>query len=121
MFLSTKKNYNNALNGKARMNIEEVKQILSSWINEGFIEGELSVEPEWYVLWHPEEVEEINKDYELSKDAPDFIYFGGNGGGELLVTNQQGEIFYMPAIGMSPEAAIKIADSFNQFKGYMQQ
>ena len=103
------------------MNIEEIKQILSSWINEGFIEGELSVEPEWYVLWQPEEVEEINRDYELSKYAPGFISFGGNGGGELLVTDQKGEVFYMPAIGLSPEAAIKIAGGFQEFKGYMQQ
>ena len=110
-----------ALNGKTRMNIEEIKQMLSSWLNEGFIEGELSVEPEWYVLWQPEEVEEINKDYELSKYAPGFISFGSNGGGELLVTNHEGEVFYMPTIGMSPDAAIKIAGGLQEFKGYMQQ
>jgi len=110
-----------ALNGKAKMNIEEIKQILASWINEGFIEGELSVEPEWYVLWQPEEIEEINKDYELSKYAPGFISFGGNGGGELLVVNQKGEVFYMPSIGMSSDEAIKIAGGFKEFKGYMQQ
>lgn len=65
----------------AMMNIEDVKQILETWLNEGYIEGELSVEPEWYVLWRPEELEEINRDYELQKYAPGFIAFGGNGGG----------------------------------------
>jgi len=103
------------------MSIEEIRQVLETWISEGFIEGELSVEPEWYVLWQPEEVEEINKDYELSKYAPEFISFGGNGGGELLVANHQGQVFYIPSIGMSPDAAIKIAGSLQEFKGYMQQ
>ena len=103
------------------MNIEVVKQTLKSWIDEGYIEGELSVDPEWYVLWRPEELEEINRDYELQEYAPDFISFGGNGGGELLVVNDQGEVFYIPAIGMSPDTAIKIAASLQEFKGYMQQ
>lgn len=103
------------------MNIKEIKQILLSWIDEGFTEGELSVAPEWYVLWQPEEVEKINKDYEVSKYAPNFISFGGNGGGELLVTNQQGEIFYVPAICISLDSAIKIAGGFSEFKGYMKQ
>ena len=44
----------------AKMNIEDIKQSLKSWIEEGFIEGELSVEPEWYVLWRPEELENFN-------------------------------------------------------------
>jgi hypothetical protein len=103
------------------MNIEVIKQTLKSWIDEGYAEGELSVEPEWYVLWRPEELEEINRNYELQEYAPGFISFGGNGGGELLVVNVHGEVFYIPAIGMSPEAAIKIAGSLQDFKGYMQQ
>lgn len=103
------------------MNIEIVKQALKIWIDEGYIEGELSVEPEWYVLWHPEELEEINRNYELQKYAPSFISFGGNGGGELLVVNDQGKVFYIPVIGMSPDTAIKIASSLQEFKGYMQQ
>jgi hypothetical protein len=97
----------------ATMNIEAIKQQLKDWINEGFIEGELSVEPEWYILWRPEEIEEFNRDYQLPEFAPGFITFGGNGGGELLVVNEQGEVFYMPAI--------KIAGSLQEFKGYMHQ
>lgn len=103
------------------MDIEAIKQILQSWIDEGFIEGELSVEPEWYVLWRPEEIEEFNRDYQLSEYAPGFLTFGGNGGGELLVVNGAGEVFYIPAIGMAPEAAIKIAGSLQEFNGYMEK
>jgi hypothetical protein len=105
----------------ANMNIEAVKQTLKSWINEGYIEGELSVEPEWYVLWLPEELEEINRDYEIQEYAPGFITFGGNGGGELLVVNDQAEVLYIPSIGMSPDTAIKIAGSLQEFKEYMHQ
>ena len=72
----------------ANMNIEALKQILQSWIDEGFVEGELLVEPEWYVLWRPDEIEEFNEDYQLSEYAPGFVTLGGNGGGELLVVNQ---------------------------------
>lgn len=103
------------------MNIEVIKQTLRTWLDEGYSEGELSVEPEWFILWRAEELEEINRDYELQEYAPDFISFGGNGGGELLVVNGQGEVFYIPAIGMNIETAIKIASSLQEFKGYMQQ
>ncbi|WP_331160118.1 SMI1/KNR4 family protein [Rheinheimera pacifica] len=103
------------------MNIEALKQILQSWINEGYSEGEMSVEPEWYVLWHPDEIEEINRDYQLPEYAPGFVTFGGNGGGELLVVNDEGDVFYLPAIGMAPDTAIKIARSLQEFKGFMQK
>ncbi len=88
---------------------------------EGFVEGELSTEPDWYVLWRAEEIEEFNHDYGLAGYAPGFITFGGNGGGELLVVNEQGEVFYMSAIGMAPNTAVKIANNLQEFKGYMQQ
>lgn len=66
-------------------------------------------------------VEEINEDYELSKYAAGFLSFGGNGAGELLAVNDTGEVFYMPCIGMAPDTAIQIANSLQEFKGYMQQ
>lgn len=103
------------------MNFDTIKQTLKFWLDEGFLEGELSVEPEWYVLWRPEELEEFNRDYQLAEYAPGFLTFGGNGGGELLVVNESCEVFYMPCIGMAPDAAIKIANSLHEFKGYMQQ
>ena len=101
--------------------MEDLKSILKSWFEEGYAEGELSVEPEWYVLWRPDEIEEFNRDYELSEYAPGFVTFGGNGGGELLVVSELREVFYIPAIGMAPDTAIKIANSLNEFKGYMEK
>lgn len=105
----------------AIMDIEAIKQVLRSWLEEGYLEGELSAEPEWYVLWQPEELEEFNRDYQITEYAPGFLTFGGNGGGELLVVNEAEEVFYMPSIGIAPESAIKIANSLQEFKGYMQQ
>jgi hypothetical protein len=105
----------------AGMSIEELKTILTYWLNEGFTEGELSVEPQWYVLWLPDELEEVNRNYQLTENAPGFVTFGGNGGGELLVVNEIFEVFYIPTIGMAPDAVIKIASSLEEFKGYMQQ
>ncbi len=101
------------------MDIEVLRQTICSWINEGFVEGELSVKPEWYVLWQPEELEEFNQDYQLSDYAPGFVAFGGNGGGELLVVNDASEVFCMPAIGMATDQATKIASSLTEFKAYM--
>lgn len=77
----------------AIMDIEAIKQVLRSWLEEGYLEGELSVEPEWYVLWQPEELEEFNRDYQIAEYAPGFLTFGGNGGGELLVVNEAEEVF----------------------------
>jgi len=98
-----------------------IKQVLKSWLNEGYLEGELAVDPEWYVLWRSEDLEEFNRDYQIAEYAPGFLTFGGNGGGELLVVNESEEVFYMPCIGMAPDTAIKIANNLQEFKGYMQQ
>lgn len=105
----------------AFMNIDVIKQTLKSWLDEGLYEGELTVAPEWYILWLPEELEEFNRDYQLEEYAPGFFTFGGNGGGELLVVNESGEVFYMPCIGMAPDTAKKTANSLQEFKGYMQK
>jgi|SRR5690554_373042 hypothetical protein len=105
----------------AKMDLEAIKQTLQAWLDEGFSEGELSVEPEWYVLWRPEELEGFNNDYQLAEHAPGFATFGGNGGGELLVVNEAGEVFYLPCIGMASDTAIKIASSLSEFKGYMER
>lgn len=103
------------------MNIEELKKILQSWIDDGFNEGELLVRPEWYVLWRPEEIEKFNRDYQLSEYAPGLVTFGGDGGGELLVVNKEGEVYCLPAISMAPDTAVKIASSLQELKGYMRQ
>ena len=100
------------------MNIEQAAKKLR---DEGYIEGELSVDPLWYIIWEPEKIEEYNKDYELAEYAPDYIAFGSSGGSELLVLNEVGQVFTLPAIGMEPQYADKIAESINELKQYMER
>jgi hypothetical protein len=37
-----------------------------------------------------------------------------NGGGELLCFDESGAVFMLPAIGMEPEVAIRIANCFEE-------
>ncbi len=60
------------------MNFDAIKKYLKTWVDEGFLEGELSVEPECYVLWRPGELEAFNREYQLAEYAPGFLTFGGN-------------------------------------------
>lgn len=100
------------------MNIElEVKRLRE----EGYIEGELSIDPLWYIIWESERINEYNIDYELQKYAPGFIAFGSNGSNELLVVDQSGCVYTLPAIGMEPKYANKIAENIQALKAYMEK
>lgn len=89
--------------------------------NEGYIEGELSVDPLWYIIWEPENLAEYNKGYELEKYAPGFTAFGSNGGNELLVVDEKGAVYTIPAIGMEPQYAYKISESISELRQFMQR
>ncbi len=89
--------------------------------DEGYTEGELSVDPLWYIIWEPESIKEYNNDYELSKYAPGFTAFGSNGANELLAVDGSGFVYSIPAIGMEPQYAEKIAESISELKQYMQK
>lgn len=89
--------------------------------SEGFVEGEMSTEPGWYIIWLPEEVEQYNREFELPSYAPDYVAFGQDGGNELLVLDSRGAVFMLPAIGMSSDSARCIADSIVEFKNRMKR
>jgi len=63
-------------------------------------EGSLAVEPGWFQLWSPEEIESTNKGYEVEQNVPGFLGFGSNGGGEMLAFDQIGQIFMIPFVPM---------------------
>ena len=86
---------------------------------QGFVEGELSVEPGWYLIWSASDVSVLNQQYALSTHAPDYAAFGSSGGGELLVANQSGQVFSMPAVGIAPEHASLVAANIVEFKLHM--
>ena len=75
----------------------------------------------WYIIWEPENISAYNLDYEVAKYAPGFIAFGDNGGGELLVIDKSGSVYTIPAIGMEPKYANKIAENINDLKQYMEK
>ena len=99
----------------------DIKDEVKALRDEGYIEGELSIDPLWYIIWEPDNIAEYNDDYELSKYAPGFTAFGSNGGNELLVIDNTGLVYTIPAIGMEPQYADKIADSISDLKQYMEK
>lgn len=79
---------------------------------EGFTRSD---DPGYVELWAIEEIPRQNAEIDMKTDAPGFLAFAGNGGGEVLAFDANGAVYMMPLIGMEPEQAIKIADSFAEF------
>jgi hypothetical protein len=78
-------------------------------------EGALSVAPGWFQLWHPAEVEQMNRNYHVPQAAPGFLAFGTSGGGELLAFDTNGCVVMIPFIPLSPEHALLVANSWSEF------
>lgn len=77
---------------------------------EGFVAG--NDMPGYVELWPLEAIESNNRDLEISKYAPGFLAFAGNGGGEILAFDSAGTVYMLPLIGMAPDVAVKVADCF---------
>jgi hypothetical protein len=71
--------------------------------------------PGYAALWPLEQLQDNNAGYGLELYAPGFVAFGSNGGGELLCFDGMGAVYMLPAIGMEPDAAIRVADTFDEF------
>lgn len=78
-------------------------------------EGALSVDPGWFQLWPPAEIEQMNRDYHVQEFVPGFFGFGSNGGGELLAFDSGGRVFMIPFVPMSADEAKPVADSWAEF------
>ncbi len=50
----------------------DLKQKIKELRKESYVESELSVDPLWYIIWEPENIDEYNKDYGLAEYAPGF-------------------------------------------------
>jgi hypothetical protein len=79
---------------------------------EGFTRND---SPGYVELWSIEDIPQQNKAIQIDVYAPGFLAFAGNGGGEVLAFDATGTVYMLPLIGMGPEQAIKVADSFAQF------
>ncbi len=84
-------------------------------------EGALSVQPLWFQLWPPGEVEQLNRDYHVAEFAPGFLGFGSSGGEELLAFDAEGRVFTMPFVGMGKEHAWPVAESWGDFVQKMER
>jgi len=83
----------------------------------------MDIDPGYLILWKAEEVNQSNRDYEVSRWAPEFWGFGSNGGGELMAFDfrrrDAPKICMIPMIGMEPEAAIEVAPNFESFTAHL--
>jgi hypothetical protein len=85
------------------------------WDGKGPKEGGLAVEPGWFQLWAPTEVDQLNNDYQVQEFVPGFLGFGSSGGGELLAFDSRGRVFMIPFIPMTAAEARPVADSWAGF------
>jgi hypothetical protein len=81
---------------------------------DGSDSGSTRGQPGFFQLWHPDELDRLNGDYQVSEHAPGFIGFGSDGGGEMLAFDAAGVVYKLPFIGMEPSVAIKIAASWSE-------
>jgi hypothetical protein len=78
----------------------------------GAFEGFTFGDPGYIALWTLEDIPRNNADLQVHELAPGYVAFAGNGGGEVLAFDESGAVFMLPMIGMEPQYAIRIADSF---------
>ena len=90
-------------------------QYVSYFVGDRPREGGLAVEPGWFRLWPPDEVERWNREYHVQEFAPGFLGFGSSGGGELLAFDADGRVVLIPMVGMSADEARPVADSWSEF------
>ncbi|MDP9123309.1 MAG: SMI1/KNR4 family protein [Pseudomonadota bacterium] len=81
---------------------------------EGLAEGFTEGPPGYFALWRPDEIEASNRELQVETYAPGFLGFGTDGGGELLAFDESGAVFMLPMIGMEPQYANRIADSWRE-------
>ncbi len=91
-------------------------EYLQYMAGDGPKEGELTIEPGWFQLWDPRQLEKLNTDYDTQACVPDFWGFGSSGGGEMLAFDRDGAIFMIPFIPMDRKDAVKIAQSWQEFE-----
>lgn len=71
-------------------------------------------QPGYFQLWQPSDIEKMNQDYKVADYAPGFLGFGSDGGGEMLAFDSTGSVYMIPFVGMEPEEAQKIAESWSE-------
>ena len=75
--------------------------------------GEGDLGATWFVLYPLEELEEINKDYNIYEFLPESIIIGTNGDSEFYGINSNGEYFNVPSL-MEEKYVTLLGKDFNQ-------
>ncbi|MCD0465079.1 SMI1/KNR4 family protein [Flavobacterium sp. ENC] len=76
----------------------------------------ISTEEGYILLWALTDMIELNNDYNVKEYAPEFFIFGSDGGDiAFAIEKNTGDIYKLPFIGMSKEAAILKNNSFAEF------
>lgn len=70
-------------------------------------------------LWAFEDIDELNKDYEVAEFLSDIVLVGSDGGDTAYGINQKGEFVEVPFIGMDNEEVKEVAVSFDDFIEYI--
>lgn len=80
----------------------------------GPFEGATGGLPGYIAMWRGDELAALNADFDVLRLAPGFLAFAGDGGGELLAFDAQGQVWMLPAVGLSVDQAWRVADSFDE-------
>ena len=79
--------------------------------------GEGFVGSHYVILWKVEELNQLNRDYQVGDYAPGFLLFGSSGGGDGFAFDTKitpYRVMQVPFIGMSREDAFFVAESFTR-------
>ena len=96
--------------------VELPKAYISHLETGGITFGETDLEWASYFDLEPlASIQQFNDDIELADYAPGYLAFASNGAGEVYVFDSEGKVYILPLIGMAPDAAIKVADSWQAF------
>jgi hypothetical protein len=83
-------------------------------------EGDLGVNPGYFVIWPAEEALVATVECEMPDYLPGYFAFGGNGGGEYFVFRldagaEDRPVLMVPAIGMEEAVLLPVTTSFAEF------
>lgn len=78
--------------------------------------NEINSENGYVELFPLNELEEINKEYEIETYVPNFITIGTNGSGVgIFINKKNSQIYSIPFVGMDENEALLLANSFSEF------
>jgi hypothetical protein len=81
--------------------------------------GDLPSFPVYFQLWEESELDTFNREYQVPEYAPGFFGFGSDGGGEMFAFDNDGKVYAIPFIGMSPKDATFVCASWKELENRM--